>query len=838
MGRAFAAGHLPLWNDFNYCGMPQIAITSPGWWYPPSLIFAWLPYSRTLAAIMILSQSLAGLGAYLLVISLGWTELAAILCGAVLAFSGYMFSLTGNYTLVATASWFSFCVLGTRKIALAQDERRLSLWIVATAAFVFMFVTAGRPEISAPGLVLLAGYVLYLIFFQTSPPLRIQRLVPHVKAMALGILFSMPAVLPAVEWLPWSRRAEGLQTSETLMFSANWYDLICLMASQPLGDLTLRNSELRVLIEPKNLGPFYGSAFVGSVVVAFACLGLARRGRLLYWLTVLTLAGSIVMALGSNMPLAELIAGHIPFLSILRFPSKLLFFTVFCLSILAARGLNDYLAGIAHFKIAIILWVVALASGCLLVSANAILLPFINASFANPEDLWTAQKAIGGGLFVWSALALACLGGLAWAQKRDRSRRWTTLAATLAVCIAVGSLFFHGFSRCHFGAPADFFSRPSVVAEQLKTIVGGELSATNQRFIDLYMEKFSVPPVFASPDRQVTTFQAYQYGRQVLRPFTNIDFALPSTFGFEGAMSGQYFYFLLNTYLASSQVLPPTAPDGRMLPESPLMRKTDLPLARLLKSTATKYVVVQDYRYVGDVPRAQNGDYRSQPNLTDRPDARRAAGVATRRFPVDVPLLDPALFDLVVRDPNMNYRIYKLKDTLPRAYLSFNWKVFGSRDELLQAMNDPLASGFDPGRLTLVEVSPSTLDAPTQSAPSETVALSIKEPQPEKLLIDCTNKQPALLVLADQYYPGWVARVDNEETPIIRCNGFLRAVALKAGTHHVEFLYQPKSLFYGFLLAGLAIVWSAALVFEAWGKGRAGVGSAGVAEEPAGAADA
>ena len=50
-----------------------------------------------------------------------------------------------------------------------------------------------------------------------------------------------------------------------------------------------------------------------------------------------------------------------------------------------------------------------------------------------------------------------------------------------------------------------------------------------------------------------------------------------------------------------------------------------------------------------------------------------------------------------------------------------------------------------------------------------------------------------LLVLSDTYYPGWKAFVDGNPEKIYQANYAFRAVPLNAGTHKVEFVYDPVS---------------------------------------------
>jgi uncharacterized membrane protein YfhO len=62
------------------------------------------------------------------------------------------------------------------------------------------------------------------------------------------------------------------------------------------------------------------------------------------------------------------------------------------------------------------------------------------------------------------------------------------------------------------------------------------------------------------------------------------------------------------------------------------------------------------------------------------------------------------------------------------------------------------------------------------------------------------------LVLSDTFYPGWKAFVDGKEEKILRANYNFRAVPLTAGTHRVEFVYDPLSFKLGALTTFLGIL--------------------------------
>lgn len=68
---------------------------------------------------------------------------------------------------------------------------------------------------------------------------------------------------------------------------------------------------------------------------------------------------------------------------------------------------------------------------------------------------------------------------------------------------------------------------------------------------------------------------------------------------------------------------------------------------------------------------------------------------------------------------------------------------------------------------------------------------------------------PALLIVSEVFYPGWVARVDGSVVPLVRVDGLLQGVGLSGGTHRVELRYEPLSVRLGALLSllGLGLVY-------------------------------
>jgi len=94
---------------------------------------------------------------------------------------------------------------------------------------------------------------------------------------------------------------------------------------------------------------------------------------------------------------------------------------------------------------------------------------------------------------------------------------------------------------------------------------------------------------------------------------------------------------------------------------------------------------------------------------------------------------------------------------------------------------------------------------------ADTVAITRYEPSLVSIRTNMTCD--GLLVLSDNYYPGWEARVDGRRVDIYEVDLALRSVTVPAGQHEVIFEYRPKSVYLGLTLTILG--WIAAAVFVA-----------------------
>ena len=121
--RLFAAesirqGRLPLWNPYQFCGTPFVANSQSAVFYPFNLLFALLPAMRAFAVSAVLHLTLCGWFTYLLLRRLKCHAFAALLGGTAFAFSAWQVAWLQLPTFLATSCWFPLLLLKIHELLL------------------------------------------------------------------------------------------------------------------------------------------------------------------------------------------------------------------------------------------------------------------------------------------------------------------------------------------------------------------------------------------------------------------------------------------------------------------------------------------------------------------------------------------------------------------------------------------------------------------------------------------------------------------------------------------------------------------------------------------------
>lgn len=151
-------------------------------------------------------------------------------------------------------------------------------------------------------------------------------------------------------------------------------------------------------------------------------------------------------------------------------------------------------------------------------------------------------------------------------------------------------------------------------------------------------------------------------------------------------------------------------------------------------------------------------------------------------------------------------RIYENGQALSRArYVPRIAAV--AENEILPRM---VAPGVDYRRIAFVDSPPRSGFLGVADEASGTADIVVNEA--EHVVIRVSAPAPGFLYLADQYFPGWTARVNGTQTEILRANYTFRVVEVPAGESEVVFDYRPASFSRGRLislvtLAAVVLLW-------------------------------
>jgi hypothetical protein len=156
---------------------------------------------------------------------------------------------------------------------------------------------------------------------------------------------------------------------------------------------------------------------------------------------------------------------------------------------------------------------------------------------------------------------------------------------------------------------------------------------------------------------------------------------------------------------------------------------------------------------------------------------------------------------------------YKNPDAYPRAFVVPHAKQLPDPSDVSSALS---AADFS-RTVWLADYVPGSTEESPEGAfrPAE---ITERRPNSVRIVVDCGT--PGYLVLTDNWYPGWTATVDGQETTVYRSDYTFRAVAIPAGRHEIVFKFDPPSYRIGRLVSLVSVAITVALLLLAVFLGR------------------
>jgi len=165
--------------------------------------------------------------------------------------------------------------------------------------------------------------------------------------------------------------------------------------------------------------------------------------------------------------------------------------------------------------------------------------------------------------------------------------------------------------------------------------------------------------------------------------------------------------------------------------------------------------------------------------------------------------------------------VYEVPNVLPRAALFRAVEILPD-DAVLARLKDP---AFNPSAAALISresiAAESAFAALAEATPRAPTAARILQYGSQHVIIEADAPGPALLVLNDTNYPGWLAYVNGRPAEMLTANFLFRGVIVPPGKSTVEFKYQPASFRIGGGVSAAALAMLVILVWRERSRTRA-----------------
>ena len=335
------AGRLPKWNPYNFSGTPLLANMQAAVFYPLNIIF-WLTSFQTAWAILVMLQPLlAGVFLYFYLRNFDLSSRASFLGALSFSFSGFFVAWLEWNTIGHVAAWFPLVLLAKEKLL-----KKISLpWIVTLIFAESTLIFAGHAQTAFYAISFSTVYLLVRILQKAHEQIHVNSknygrqlinkfligLWPFILFGSIVIIVTSIQTLPSLQFILNSGRNFDLPDWHRPDWFLPWQHLVQFVAPDFFGNPTTGN-----YWGVWNYGEFVGYIALFPLLMAFFAV-TARRDRKTLFFTVM-LVFSMLLALPTafaKLPY-EL---QIPFLSTLQ-PSRIIFIIDFCLSVLAAFGLD------------------------------------------------------------------------------------------------------------------------------------------------------------------------------------------------------------------------------------------------------------------------------------------------------------------------------------------------------------------------------------------------------------------------------------------------------------------------------------------------------------------
>jgi hypothetical protein len=453
-----------LWDTLILAGFPRFADPQVMMWYPPALLFSYLPSGWN--AFVLMAFILASLSMYGYVYTVTRSRLSALASGITYGMSGFMMAHLGHTGIIHCAAWLPLIIW-----SLEMLRRRWNpFWFVCGALAVGFCFLAGQSQIFFYGLLLCVAYAIALGW--TAPVGRGRYYLYAALMLSVGIGLAAVQLIPTAQLINQSVRTE-FSFAEFVAFSLTPTHLVTFVFPYLFG---YSNHPVKPYFGDWNLTELAG--YVGLLPLMLAAIGFtsSRRNPLaVFWLAAGCVA--LLMALGDATPLAQ-VTYYVPLINRFRAPARHLMELTFAVSVLSGLGLSAIRQG--KVEIGLIRKTIFISALSILACLIAVVvfheqlsaLATARAGVARLSVLPWANAAVGIPLLIFLFAAAALLW---WCAKPDSSLRTVLLLVVLLLDLSS----FGWFYEWRYASPdVSELSQPASAVDYRQA-----LSSTHQRIL-------------------------------------------------------------------------------------------------------------------------------------------------------------------------------------------------------------------------------------------------------------------------------------------------------------------------------------------------------------------
>jgi len=335
------SGHWPLWNPWLGMGAPLLANYQSALLYPPNLLLLVVDVAWGQTLLVMLHLMWAGAGMLCLARRIGLGRLGQGVASLSFALCAYLVARAGFLSMNATSAWLPWVLWAVEGLGRRQDSPAAGrAAIPILAAILSMQWLAGHAQLAWYSAFLAGAWCAWRGAEERGWRGALGGAGIFLAATGLAALLTAAQLIPTLEYLGQSGRAQGLAEGFALTYSLWPWRLLGLLAPDLFG-------------HPAQ-GNFWGYAnywedalYMGMLPLLLALGAAVGRGgphRGLRLFLIAAGGSSLLLALGDHLPLFPFLFRQVPTFDLFQAPTRWTLIVAAALAVLAGLGADRWSA--------------------------------------------------------------------------------------------------------------------------------------------------------------------------------------------------------------------------------------------------------------------------------------------------------------------------------------------------------------------------------------------------------------------------------------------------------------------------------------------------------------